>query len=51
MRWAQYLKRVFRIDIEAYNVSGGAMKVIACIESPPLIDCYSVPMFEFILSE
>ena len=35
MTWAQRLKRVFNIDIE--TCSGGAMKVIACIEDPVVI--------------
>jgi hypothetical protein len=37
MSWAQRLKRVFNIDIETCRVCGGAMKVIACIEDPPVI--------------
>jgi len=37
MTWAQRLKRVFNIDIEACSVCGGAMKVIACIEDPVVI--------------
>jgi hypothetical protein len=35
MSWAQRLKRVF--DIETCRVCGGSMKVIACIEDPPVI--------------
>ena len=35
--WAQRLKRVFNIDIETCNECGGAVKVIACIEDPTVI--------------
>ena len=37
MTWAQRLKRVFNIDIETCHECGGAMKVIACIEDPAVI--------------
>jgi hypothetical protein len=37
MSWAQRLKRVFHIDIETCRECGGAMKVIACIEDPVVI--------------
>jgi hypothetical protein len=37
MNWAQRLKRVFQIDIEACPQCGGKLRVIACIEDPPLI--------------
>lgn len=37
MTWAQRLKRVFNIDIETCQDCGGAMKVIACIEDPEVI--------------
>jgi Putative transposase/Transposase zinc-binding domain len=37
MTWAQRLKRVFNIDIETCWECGGAMKVIACIEDPLVI--------------
>jgi hypothetical protein len=37
MSWAQRLKRVFQIDIEACPECGGKLRVIACIEDPPLI--------------
>jgi len=37
MTWAQRLKRVFAIDIETCPVRGGMLRVIACIEDPPLI--------------
>jgi hypothetical protein len=37
MRWAQRLKRVFKIDIETCSACGDAMKVIACIEAPVVI--------------
>jgi hypothetical protein len=35
--WAQRLKRVFAIDIESCPDCGGKLRVIACIEAPPLI--------------
>jgi RNA polymerase subunit RPABC4/transcription elongation factor Spt4 len=38
MTWAQRLKRVFNIDIETCPKCGGAVKVIACIEDPVVID-------------
>src|SRR5690606_448101 len=38
MRWAQRLKRVFQIDVESCPKCGGAVKVIACIEDPPVIE-------------
>ena len=38
MTWAQRLKRVFNIDIETCSTCGGAVKVIACIEDPLIID-------------
>jgi hypothetical protein len=38
MTWAQRLKRVFNIDIETCNSCGGAVKIIACIEDPVVID-------------
>jgi hypothetical protein len=37
MSWAQRLKRVFAIDIEACPECGGKLRVIACIEDPQLI--------------
>jgi len=37
MTWAQRLKRVFNIDIETCRECGGAVKVIACIEDPAVI--------------
>jgi hypothetical protein len=37
MSWAQRLKRVFQIDIETCPECGGKLRVIACIEDPPLI--------------
>ena len=33
----QHLKRVFAIDIETCPDCGGTLRVIACIEDPPLI--------------
>ena len=38
MSWAQRLKRVFGIDIETCSVCGGAMRIIACIEDPVVIE-------------
>lgn len=38
MTWAQRLKRVFQIDIETCSACGGAVKVIACIQDPAVID-------------
>jgi len=37
MTWAQRLKRVFNIDMEICQSCGSAMKVIACIEDPEVI--------------
>ena len=37
LTWAQRLKRVFNIDISLCNHCGGAVKIIACIESPVVI--------------
>jgi len=37
MSWMQRLKRVFAIDIETCPECGGRLRVIACIEDPPLI--------------
>jgi len=38
MSWAQRLKRVFGIDIETCPACGGAMRIIACIEDPDVIE-------------
>lgn len=38
MTWAQRLKRVFKIDIETCSHCGGAVKIIACIEDPMVIE-------------
>ncbi len=38
MTWAQRLKRVFNIDIETCQVCGGALRIIACIEDPIVIE-------------
>lgn len=38
MTRAQRLKRVFNIDIETCRECGGAVKVIACIEDPVVIE-------------
>lgn len=37
MTWAQRLKRVFAIDIENCPNCRGKLRVIACIDDPPLI--------------
>ena len=34
----QRLERVFRIDIERCRVSGGTVRVIACVETPEIIE-------------
>jgi len=38
MSWAQRLKRVFGIDIETCPACGGALRIIACIEDPAVIN-------------
>ena len=38
MTWAQRLKRVFNIEIEACSRCGGAAWAIACIEDQEIID-------------
>ena len=38
MTWAQRLKRVFNVDVETCRACGGAVKVIACIEDPVVIE-------------
>ena len=38
MTWAQRLKRVFKIDVETCRACGGAMRIIACIEEPSVIE-------------
>ena len=38
MSWAQRLKRVFGIDVESCVRCGQAVKIIACIEEPALIE-------------
>jgi len=38
MTWAQRLKRVFGIDLETCSVCGGAMRIIACIQDPVVIE-------------
>jgi hypothetical protein len=38
MTWSQRLKRVFNIDKETCPKCGGAVRVIACIEDPVVID-------------
>ena len=38
MKWAERLKRAFKIDINICEACGGAVKVIACIEDPLVIN-------------
>ncbi len=38
MTWSQRLKRVFGIDIETCPACGGAVRIIACIEDPVVIE-------------
>ena len=38
LSWMQRLKRVFHIDIEHCGVCGGTLRVIACIDTPELIE-------------
>ena len=38
MTWAQRLKRVFNIDIETCPACAGAVRIIACIEDPEVIE-------------
>ena len=38
MTWAQRLKRVFGIDIETCPACGGAMRIVACIKDPEVIE-------------
>ena len=38
MTWAQRLKRVFKVDIKTCEHCGGAVKVIASIEDPAVIN-------------
>ena len=38
MTWAQRLKRVFGIDIETCPACGGALRIIARIEDPAVIN-------------
>ena len=38
MTWAQRLKRVFGIDIETCPACGGALRILACIEDPVVIE-------------
>jgi hypothetical protein len=34
MRWAQRLKRVFKLDLQSCEGCGGQVRVIACLEDP-----------------
>jgi hypothetical protein len=46
MSRAQRLKRVFNIDIETCQACGGALKAIACIEDPAVIEKLLAPLKE-----
>jgi hypothetical protein len=37
MRWARLLKRVFALEVEPYPPCGGALKIIAASEDPPVM--------------
>ena len=37
MTWAQHLKRAFNIDFETCQACGGAVRIVACIEDPEVI--------------
>ena len=37
MSWARLLKRVFEFDLEHCPECGGALKIIAAIEDPPVM--------------
>ena len=38
LRWAQRLKRVFKVDVGTCPNCGGSVKILACIEDPPVIE-------------
>ena len=38
MTWAARLKRAFNIDIKTCEACGGAVKVVACIDDPVVIN-------------
>ena len=38
MTWAQRLRRVLNIDVEACRACGSALRVIACIDDPVVIE-------------
>ena len=38
MSWMQRLERVFHIDIEHCGVCGATLRVIACIDTPEVIE-------------
>ena len=38
MTWAQRLRCVFDIDVETCRACGGALRIIACIEDPEVIE-------------
>jgi hypothetical protein len=50
MSWAQRLMRVFNIDIETCSECGGAVKIIACIEDPVVIDKILIHLHEKVTS-
>jgi len=38
MTWTQRLKRVFGVDLQTSPAGGGAVRIIACIEAPAVIE-------------
>ena len=38
MTWARRLKRVFRFDVETCEHCGGAVRIVASIETPAVIE-------------
>jgi len=43
MSWAQRLQHVFNIDIKTRSACDGAVKVIACIDDPVVIEKTPIP--------
>jgi len=48
--WAHRLKRVFGIDIETCRACGGAVRIIACIEDPRVIEKILADLEEKVLT-
>ena len=46
MSWAQRLKRLFYSDIDTCRECGGAVREMACIEDPAVIDKTLTPLNE-----